>query len=389
MNSVGWREMKNLTMESECLLLLSRARPEAKALERAQELIDGALDWKKLVALSSRHGTSAMIYKNLLRLQNVPDDILDKHRGIYFNLLKSNVLMISELDRIIDGLNSAGVEVITLKGPATSENIFGDIAIYPSDDIDILVKVEDIDRTVKFLEADGYTMNDVGYYRYKDFFIRELYHIGLSKFGFVVEPHWNLFMRYFRTPPDFWWEESIYVFSNGRQYRFLSPEKNLLYNSFRLFSHAYSSLRFLAMCSEIIGYYRDEMDWGKLFAYAKQYHFENVLSAVLWLSRRFLEAPVPDEYCERRGMRMKMLCGCSGRMLMQDQDVDNNFNVPYKVLLTILGVDIPSVLRIFLRRLFPPVGEIVSRYGLRAGSGSVIAYYVLNPFLLLTRNCKK
>lgn len=376
-------------MESECLLLLSRVRPEAKALERAQELIDGALDWKRLAALSSRHGTSAMIYKNLLRLQNIPDDILDKYRGIYFNLLKSNVLMISELDRIIDGLSSIGVEVITLKGPATSENIFGDIAIYPSDDIDILVKVEDIDKMVKFLEADGYTMNDIGFCRYKDFFIRELYHVGLSKSGFNVEPHWNLFMRYFRTPPDFWWEESISVTSNGRQYTFLSPEKNLLYNSFRLFSHAYSSLRFLAMCSEIIRYYDNEMDWGKLFIYARRYRFENVLSAVLWLSRSLLGAPVPDNYCEYRGVRMKMLCRCSGSMIMQDKDIDNNFNVPYKVLLTILGVDIPSVLRIFLRRIFPPVGEIVSRYGLRAGSVSVIAYYVLNPFLLLTRNYKK
>lgn len=376
-------------MESGCLLLLSSARPKAEALERAQELIDGALDWKRLAALSSRHGTSAMIYKNLLRLQNIPDDILDKYRGIYYNLLKSNVLMISELDRIIDGLNSIGVEVITLKGPATSENIFGDIAIYPSDDIDILVKVADIDKTIKFLEADGYTMNDAGFNAYKDFFIKELYHIGLSKGGFTVEPHWNLFMRYFRTPPDFWWEESVCVSSGGRRYRFLSPEKNLLYNSFRLFSHAFSSLRFLAMCSEIIGYYLDEMDWEKLLTYAKQYHFENVLSAVLWLSRRLLGAPVPNEYCERRGMRMKMLCRCSRRMLMQDQDVDNNFNVPYKVLLTLLGVDVLSALKIFLRRLFPPVGEIVSRYGLRGGSGSVFAYYVLNPFLLLTRNYKK
>jgi hypothetical protein len=381
--------MTDLNKESECLLLLSRARPEAKALERAQELIDGAMDWERLTALSSRHGTTAMIYKNLLRLQNIPGHILNKYRGIYYNLLKSNVLMITELDRIIDGLNSIGVEVITLKGPATSENIFGDIAIYPSGDIDILVKVEDIDRMVKFLEADGYTMNDAGFDAYKEFFIRELYHIGLSKGGFTVEPHWDLFMRYFRTPPDFWWEESISVTSNGRRYTFLSPEKNLLYNSFRLFSHAFSSLRFLAMCSEIVGYYRDEMDWEKLFTYAKQYHFEDVLSAVLWLSRRFLGAPVPDEYCEPGGMRTKMLCGCSRRMLMQARDVDNNFNVPYKVLLTILGVDLPSVLKIFLRRLFPPVGEIVSRYGLRAGSMSIFAYYVLNPFLLLTRNCKK
>jgi hypothetical protein len=35
------------------------------------------------------------------------------------------------------------------------------------------------------------------------------------------------------------------------------------------------------------------------------------------------------------------------------------------------------------------VGEIVSRYGLKKGSGSIIVYYLLNPFLLLTRDCKK
>ncbi len=89
--------------------------------------------------------------------------------------------MVSELDRLIDGLNKKGIEVISLKGATASEKIFGDIALYPSGDIDILIKVEDIDSVRKFLEADGYTLNDKCFDEYRDYFIRELYHISLSK----------------------------------------------------------------------------------------------------------------------------------------------------------------------------------------------------------------
>lgn len=374
--------------ETQLLLLLSRIDPDAQVLASAQALINGALDWEKFARLSAQHGTEAMVHKNLPELRNVPSEVCDKLRGIYHNSLKRNILMISELDRIIDLLEKAGVEIISLKGASASETIFGDIGAYPSDDIDILVNVGDVDRVRKILETDGYKLNDVGFDEYRDYFIKELYHINLSNGTFTVEPHWNLFMRYFVTPPEFWWEESIVVSSGGRHYRFLSPEKNVLYNSFRLFSHAFSYLRFLSIVAEIIRHYRAEIDWGRMFAYAKRFNFENVLSAVLLLASDLLGAPVPREYAWASGLRTKTLYNCAGRMLMGKNGEDNNFNALYKASLTILSTNFSTAFRILFRRVFPPVGEIVSRYRITGRHGKVMAYYLLNPVILLKRKTK-
>lgn len=186
--------------ETELLLLLSRVDPDAYVLENAQAVISGDLNWGMFTSLSIQHGTAAMVCKNLLERQNVPAEVRDRFRGIYHNNLKSNILRISELDRVIDILEKGDIDVISLKGASASEKVFGDIGIYPSDDIDVLVKVPDIDRVRKILEADGYKLNDIGFDEFRDYFIKELYHINLSKGHFTIEPHWNLFMRYFITP---------------------------------------------------------------------------------------------------------------------------------------------------------------------------------------------
>ncbi len=369
----------------ELLLLLSRVSPEASTVEKAQNIINSSVNWDLFTALSLKHGTSAIIYKNLYRLQNVPEHIIKKYKGIYNNLLRKNILMISELDRIIDGLNRKNIEVISLKGAATSEKIFGDIGIYPSGDIDMLVKVEDVDKVREFLENDGYSLNDAGFEKYKGYYLKEQYHISLTKDMYTVEPHWNLFMRYFNSAPEFWWEESNSVLSGGRQYMFLSPERNILYGSFRLFSQAFNYLRFLVMVAEMIRYYRKEIDWNKLFIYADRFQFQHVLAVVLRLSNELLGAPVPKELIELKRFRTRLLYKYAGRILMQEKNVNNNFNVRYKILLTLLSTDFSRAFRIFSRRIFPSKGEIVARYGIPEGSYKMIIYYLLNPILILTR----
>ena len=213
-------ERKNSPEETTFLLLLSRVNPETAILNQSQSLIPAPINRDAFISLCNKHGTTAIVYKNLLKLSAVPQHIIDKFEKVYYTQLRQNILMVSELDRLIDGLNSEGIEVISLKGATASEAIFGDIGLYPSGDLDILVRIEDIDRTRRVLESIGYTLNDKGFDEYREFFLRELYHINLSNGRFTIEPHWNLFMRYFTTPPEFWWEESIEVSSGGKKYRF-------------------------------------------------------------------------------------------------------------------------------------------------------------------------
>lgn len=371
---------KHLSRETGLLFFLSRVSPKASVLEGAQTLISN-LNWDSFTALSIKHGTAAIIYKNLLKLKNIPEVVINKFKGIYNNSLRANILMVSELDRLIDGLNKAGIEVISLKGATASEKIFGDIGLYPSGDIDILIKVEDIDRVREFLDADGYVLNDKGFDEYREFFIKELYHISLSNGRFTIEPHWNLFMRYFKTPPEFWWQESIRVSSGEKEYTFLSPEKNVLYTSFRLFSKGFVHFRFLVLIAEIIRHYKDTIDWNKLFGYSRECKFENVLRVTMKLSAELLDAPIPEEYSKLKNLRSNILCRRTAKTLFTEE-VAHPLD---KALFAFLHDDLSGHFKVLLHRIFPPMGEIVSRYMLPSGSGKAVAYYILNPVMLLMR----
>jgi len=370
--------------ETRLLLLLSRVCPSRSDLDSAQVLTSRGLDWDKFLSDASRHGTYSIIYKNLLKLYGIPGHVLDRFRNAYNSTLRLNIRLASELDRTLLALEEHGICAMPLKGPIASETIFGDVGLYPGGDIDILIKLEDLDRTRHYLESEGYALFDKGFDGYREFFIRELYHLRFSNGMYVIEPHWNLFFRYFNAQPEFWWHDNVLTRSGERTYRFLSPEKNIIYNSFRLFSKAFFQLRFLVMVAEIIHHYEEEMDWKKLFAYAKGFGFESVLRVILRLTNELLGAQIPVEYREIKSIRVSLLYGVAYRMAIRGGDV----HPLRKVLLIWLKDDFIDAGRILLRRLFPSMGEIVLRYGLPVRSRKAFVYYALNPFLLSLREHK-
>ncbi len=138
-------------------------------------------------------------------------------------------------------------------------------------------------------------------------------------------------------------------------------------------------MRFLVIISEIIKYYGDEIDWDKMFVYAKEYGFENVLLVVLRLSSHLLGAPVPERYIKAEGIRVKALYKYVNKMILRG----GNLNPINKVFLILLKDDIAGAFGVLLRRLFPSMGEIISRYKLPYKYERAVVYYILNPLFLL------
>jgi hypothetical protein len=374
-----------LNKETTLLLLLSRVKPGKSALVRAQALIDAGIDWDFLIKESARHGTANLIYRNLSGLERIPETAAGRLNRLYNFTLRGNIRLAAETERLMDGLSAGGLDAIVLKGPVTSEAVFGDIGIYPSGDIDFLIKVRDIDAAREYFESVGYSLNDAGFDSHRDFYIRELNHMSLSNAMYTIEPHWNLFFRYFTAPPEFWWEETISAESDSRRYRWLSPEKNLLYNAFRTYFKLFDQLRFLVLFSELIRHHQNEIDWQKLFSHAKLYRFESVLRVMLKLAHDLLGAAVPEEYTELKQLRQRMLYPRVRRMALEG-DKSHALN---KVLLASLRDDFSGFLRVMGRRLFPSMGEIISRYRLTGISGKAIGFYVLNPVLVLMQMHQK
>jgi hypothetical protein len=81
---------KNLPIKAELLFLLSRLDIDVSEQNRIESIISN-IDWDYFTPITIKHGVSAIIYKNLLKLKNIPQDILIKFEHIYNNCLRSNI----------------------------------------------------------------------------------------------------------------------------------------------------------------------------------------------------------------------------------------------------------------------------------------------------------
>ncbi|MGZ3788585.1 MAG: nucleotidyltransferase family protein [Bacteriovorax sp.] len=99
--------------------------------------------------LASQNKIGANLYLQLNRLKGpfgaqIPNDLLHPLEETYSKIRSKNVRRLEVGLPILQEMKKRGVEVIVLKGNAIAEEIYQDIGYKPMNDIDILVKKEDM-----------------------------------------------------------------------------------------------------------------------------------------------------------------------------------------------------------------------------------------------------
>jgi hypothetical protein len=371
----------SLGPEERLVLLLSRPKPEGAAVATAAAIMrdyPGSIDLKKLIRLATENGVAALIYENVKSLQLFPEEIMKRLENLYFLTCKNNVFHLNETIKILNCLQESGIEAIPLKGSIAADTIFGNLGLYPTADIDILIKPFEVERTGVTLEGIGYKkMIDLNH---RDLF-DSLYHVCYSNGAHIVEVHWNLVMRYFIVNSDFWWQDAKKVPYEGSKILFLSHERYALYTIFRLFSHAFRPLKFSSLVSALLFRYGKELDWQKLIACSELLKMKRLVFFTLRLMNNVHGNDIPSSVVENR------IWG----YLFFAKFVESGFfntrgrNRP-RMMFFLFLLDSPlAVVRVILRMIFPSIGEVRWRYGLSAKSKKVYMYYALNPLLMLLK----
>jgi hypothetical protein len=364
------------------ILLLARCKPSDEAIEDAVRLIGtGGVDWKAFWTISLRNGVTPLIYKNST-LPGIPDEIRDGLKSAYLHNLREILSASSQLAEVVESFLKEGIDCIPLKGVTTASEVFGDMALYPSVDIDILIRRGDLSRASELLRRMGY--EDA--YRTDSFYLDHYEDVIFRKGEMKnLELHLRLGnIRYFDIPGDFWWEDALEIGFDGHRFRVLSPEKNLLFLSIHLFGHGYSPLKFIVAIAELLRVYEKSLDWRKLMEDAERYHADKPLLLSVSLAANLLDAPAGDLLRQRlEGLRRV------DRLIfrkIQDEVFREDASYPgIMLLLTILQYNSREVVSRLVKWVFPPLKEINYRYNIPFGSKSVYIYYLLNPFLLLLK----
>ncbi|MCX6032010.1 MAG: nucleotidyltransferase family protein [Chloroflexi bacterium] len=286
------------------LLLLLRGRhdPAAFALARAAAPSDAG-GWEAVRRAIYDEGVAPLLYATVAGRKLLPP-ALEAELGEAYELnTVRNVGILHELDAALRGLAEAGLPVILLKGAALAEAVYGNPALRPLGDCDLLVRPAEAPRALAALAGLGYAATEPeprpgDALRYESqLSVRKPPPIAVQ-----IELHWSLFdAPYYqaRLPLDWFWDTALPLPGTAPG-SMLGWEAQALYLCGHLMlHHRGQGLMWWQDIAEILWQRGAQLDWELLLAQGRACDLALPLQRVLPVVAAEWAAPVPPGHLAR------------------------------------------------------------------------------------------
>jgi hypothetical protein len=347
-------------------------------------------DWARAARTAALHEVEPLLYAligpHVDRL-GVPPDVLRQLREVHCCSQLRNTLLYRSLAGVLTALARSGIEVAVLKGAYIAEAVYGNVALRPMGDIDLLARAGDVARVPAVLTGLGYVpflgegpgTPDYGEHHHLPPFVRA----GAPP----IELHRALAPRGspFRIDVDGLWARSREVEIAGVAVRALAPEDLLLHLCQHVsYNHRFrASLLSLFDIALVLERFRDELDWSRVVALASEDGRSRFVRCTLLLVRRMLDGEVPREALEGlgHGAADHRIVETARRYIL---DPAPDPPATYRGMVEEAGGVGRKLVRLAWG-LFPEPVRLRSIYGLPPGSRRVYLYYLYRPWDLLVR----
>ena len=287
------------------LRLCLRGRWDPATLEAtAAQSASDHVEWQAVCQVAQREGLAPLLYhvtRDWGPAAGMPPAVDEELRRAYMGTARRNAILFDELERILPALAAAGVPVLLLKGAALAQVVYGNIAVRPMADLDLLVREKDLPAALGVLPALGYGITPPLVYRSEVMLQR---HIQAETV--LVELHWNPFVYpyyHYSGLIDWAWQSALPISLGQTSAWMLGPEAQLLHLCGHLLLHhageGEARQLWLHDIAKVIAHYRETINWDEVLVRAQEYDLvlpvQRVVAQVCdaWL------APVPAGILER------------------------------------------------------------------------------------------
>ncbi len=258
--------------------------------------------WQALVTLAEQQQVAPLLYHQCKRHQTkivLPPAIKPMLHAYYYRNGARNTLLWHELGAILDSCQQHEISVLVLKGAALIGKVYDNKALRVMADLDLLLPEAAIGRAVDLLLARGYqAKSQIGTEITDHFtilhhlppFVHPISKICVELHGTIAPPN----RRYSIDSADLW-ANARPLSKAGSTALTLAPEDLLLYTCMHAtYRHLFElGARFLCDVDAIVHHYQAELDWDRLVARAKAWHWDNGVFLGLALAQRLLATPIP------------------------------------------------------------------------------------------------
>lgn len=288
-------DVANLSKELKLLMSLMKMDGDLDLLFDIKELFNG-IDWNLFLHLTHHHRLHPIIYGQIKKVDRkwIPQNIVDVLRQSYYKNTFQMLYLGREAEQISRLFAENGVRLLVLKGPVLAVDLYGDVSLRPSVDLDILVPLDDLNRVKKILIDFGYT--------HEEFFTTELdawkwrhHHLDFvhPQSKIKLEVHWRLNPGPGNEPAfNHLWERKRTSTLTSYPLYFLGREDLFLFLVTHGARHGWSRLGWLLDIDKII---KQKPDLDTLYRLLRKYQCLHIGGQALILAAILLDTQIAEE----------------------------------------------------------------------------------------------
>lgn len=251
-----------------------------------------SMDWDYFLKLAMHHRIYPLVY---LKLKEVASELTPSHvlQALQVEYQKNTFQMLhlsGEMERVSKLFTEKQIRSLFLKGPVVAYDLYGDISLRTSKDLDILISETDLAKTENLLLLEGYEKEEV------PTVLNEIkwrhHHIAYfhSKKKIQIEIHWRLHPRPMKEPEfEELWERKRTSSLTKHPVSFLGKEDLVLYLIAHGARHGWFRLRWL---KDIDQMFQDELDYKKVSLFIKEYQHQHLVGQASVLTSELFNSSI-------------------------------------------------------------------------------------------------
>lgn len=283
--------MINLSNEIALIIECCKEDQDQNAITK---YINNISDWDKFRKLSYTHGVFPLIYKTL-KNYSIQQEQLQQLQQTNLEIVKKNMLLTSELIKVMQLLEDNGIEALAFKGPVLSQMAYGDVVSRQYVDLDILVKEDDLKKTYNLFLQNEYDTKIESEYLDNELFKQKNSDIQFisQKSNVLIEVHWKLFRSNFANKIDL--TKTLYMSNlcnlNGQNIKVFSNEVLFVYLCMHGSKHGWERIEWLVDIQRFLANY-ENLDWNKIYNLAKMLECTLMVSLGLYLCNKYFATDI-------------------------------------------------------------------------------------------------
>lgn len=284
-----------LSSELRLLLDIMKKASENENPYRKSKVFMTDIDWDLFLQLARHHRVYPTIYRKI-KGQNekcFPADVVQTLNLEYQKNTFRMLHLSAETEKLARLFSGNNIRSLFLKGPVLAFDLYGDISLRTSNDLDILIPIDDLEKMDDLLLKDGYVKDDYILTVLSDWKWRH-HHVTYFHPGkkIKVEIHWRLNPGPAKEPcfSDLWEQKRISLLTKTPVH-ILGSEDLFFFLVSHGARHGWSRLRWLADIDKMA---RQKLDWDRVTLLLRKNQTSHLGGQALVLASKLFGTPDVD-----------------------------------------------------------------------------------------------